>query len=88
MTSTTSRCANLILLLSAVSSSNAFQATNRRIHHPVSSRCRRRTINMPPLYYSDIEAEIEAITVGFNATSSLLSPPPLQSSVEEDEVVL
>lgn len=89
MTSTTSRSANLLLLLSAVSSSNAFQATNRRIHHhPVSSRCRRRTVNMPPLFYTDVEPEIDAITVEFNATSSLLSPPPLQSSVEEDKHVL
>eukprot|EP01083_Nonionella_stella_P111353 326551_1 len=84
--STTSRRANFLLLLSSVSSSNAFQATNRRIHHPVSSRCRQRR-TAPPLYYTDVEPEIDAITVGFNATSSLLSPP-LQSSVgEEDEVL-
>ena len=88
MTSTTSRRANLLLLLSTVSTSNAFQATNRQIHHPVSSRCRRRTINMPPLFYTDVEPEIDAITVGFNATSTLLSPPPLQSSVEEEDEVL
>eukprot|EP01083_Nonionella_stella_P111352 326550_1 len=85
--STTSRRANFLLLLSSVSSSNAFQATNRRIHHPVSSRCRRRTASMPPLYYTDVEPEIDAITVEFNATSSLLSPP-LQSSVEEEDEVL
>ena len=121
MTSTISRSANTVgcilcsslsmrggvfLLLSTVSTSNAFQATHRQIHHPVSSRCRqrttymppihhpvnsncrRRTINMPPLFYTDVEPEIDAITVGFNATSSLLSPPPLQSSVEEDKHVL
>ena len=77
------RCSSLsmrggvFLLLSTVSTSNAFQATNRRIHHhPVSSRCRQRTTYMPPIHHP----------VSSRCRRRTINMPPLYYSDIEAEI--